>query len=137
MLTLNDRTYRLYGKPFKVETSIDVDFANRRPKDLNMIMFTAEEVLFSQDVYTNATGVFLATYIDVFQYTISAIAAMVAIVLMLCIYVVIKFSVVNPVLLLTNFILQSENNNEIEPFIEVVLSHAERKQKRLESLVRR
>lgn len=129
-------TYRIYAKPFRAEPGNITDFANRKPRDQNMIMFTMEEVRFSESIFTQAASYYLYERTTIFKTVIVLITAVLLILVLLFIFTIIKWRVVDPIVKLTNYIMKPEevNQEDLDDFIEKTTKEAKRKKENIKKL---
>ena len=142
-LTLKGRKYRLYAKPFRHEPDENVDFGNRRPGDLNLLMITAEEVVYAEEIFSEATGYFLAERIGLFSQVMVATAGALLLLVLALSYAQIKSSVVDPIVKLTHFTktkstvegASDQKEEKLNNFMEGILKTADGRQRRIRALV--
>ena len=71
-------------------------------------MFTMEEVRFSENIFTQAASFYLYERTTIFKTAIVGITALLLVIVLLFIFTIIKFRVVNPIVKLTNFIMKPD-----------------------------
>ena len=77
---------------------------SRTTKDFNMIMFSIEDVYFSDVIYIETMEQFVKYYLNIYQYIVVTLSAIILIFLLLLLICVIRTVLLNPILELTRVI---------------------------------
>lgn len=127
---MGGKKYRLYGRATRVEkSSQQVDFATRKPADQNMLVFMVQEIKYSDTIYKEGADAYMLEKTTLFKYSIISLCVILLITVLLTIFTLIKFQVVNPVERITKFIMKPDKQDKetLDLFIDEILRKAERK----------
>ena len=139
---MNGKKYRLHGKPARTENVTkgeNVDFATRKTANQNMLVFMVQEIKFSDRVYIEAADSYLGEKTELFKYSIAAISSLLLLTVLIISFTLVKFQVVAPIERITRFIMKPDKQDKevLDLFIDEILRKAERKQRRIDEIVRK
>lgn len=132
------KKYKFYGQAINAEASIqESELEGRPPKDYNLVVFIVRDVYHSEQVFIEASSLFLSSKIPEIKVYSVGLAIFMLIALSIFTLLLIKFIVVDPIEQLTKQINSSEiSEDNREKFITDILHRAEKKQRVLSKLYR-
>lgn len=147
---LQTKKYMFYGQSMRPESvpgwdyakasgdqNVEFNAAIRHAAEYNLLVFTVQDVFHAEEVYVRASALFLGSKVPKMKIYLVGLAVFMLVALAVLTLLLVKFIVVDPIEQLTNQISSgtiSQDNRE--KFISDILHRAEKKQRRLQKLVR-